>query len=566
MKKTKNILVALAVAILAAACQTVEPIVIPETENKPSTETEMVEVILTTAPVTRTSMADNGDILWSSTDSIAVVYNGTVYPFELFDGAGTTSAKFKGTVPASDVAMGPVAAYYPYVQGMTFANDLFSGFSIPTSQAYTAESFATDALPMSGAISNGIITFTAVAAIAKVNVTMESIECAELTLGNNTYALTFDGLDASNGVNLIFVVDPGEYTSASIKFSDSFSAALTPKSILAGKRYVLGGVAPVVQACGKYYASLAEAIAAVPTDGTKTTVTMLENETIAQGSSHYGVATLSGQNIVLDLAGKTISGTDAKGGTYELIYNLADLEIMDSVGGGKISYASTTPDGSWGYGTNTILNYKGTLTLTSGRIENLTNGGASYAIDNSTNQFDATFIMNGGTVACPNGDQAVRLYCNSDTRVNTVTINGGEIETGGVWLQMPSGTADRIGHLTITGGTINGMLDFMSNDPTHAYANITGGVFDADKFRIRNGASSTPFVNISGGSFKTNVLDNQETDIKGVALTGGLFNDQTFAETFAANGYGAAPSGNATYPYMVIPANQAVTTSLGDWL
>lgn len=78
------------------------------------------------------------------------------------------------------------------------------------------------------------------------------------------------------------------------------------------------------------YETLADAVAAVPTDGSATTITMLSDAELTAT-----VTTTLGQNIVLDLNGKTITSTSTK----TAIKNQGNLEVT---GTGNIIVNSTT--------------------------------------------------------------------------------------------------------------------------------------------------------------------------------------------------------------------------------
>ncbi len=176
------------------------------------------------------------------------------------------------------------------------------------------------------------------------------------------------------------------------------------------------------------------------------------------------------KNIILDLKGHTISGISTREGESYLIYNKGILKIKDSVGNGKLTYKSDKPDGSYWYGTSTIFN-RGTLTVESGTVENTTNGGASYAVDNQTMWYDAmntiTFNLVGGNITCTSGDAAIRQAAGLGTQhklndkvvENYVNINGGTV-TGDIWIQnlLPEDKSSSHSEINITDGTITGKL------------------------------------------------------------------------------------------------------------
>lgn len=282
----------------------------------------------------------------------------------------------------------------------------------------------------------------------------------------------------------------------------------------------------------------------------------------------------TGKNFTLDLAGKTISGTATNWNTQLISVGMnSTVTIMDSQGNGVISYDSTKADFDFWHGNYTINN-AGTLNLKSGRIENLTKGGASYAVENHMNwqAEDVTFNMEGGVVTCPDGDQAVRLYSNWGGTMATVgksimNMTGGTIEAGGIWCndQVATGKGGYI-KLDISGGTINGMLDFIgAKDQT--VVNISGGTFDCNKLRLRDSQAcenTEPYLNITGGQWKIAEIDNQntgETTTNTMNITGGVFNFngnevvKTTAANFIVEGKEFVPNTNAqtkdTYPWTI---------------
>ena len=143
------------------------------------------------------------------------------------------------------------------------------------------------------------------------------------------------------------------------------------------------------------YKSLADAIAAVPVDGTETTITMIANEKISVIG--YALTVAVNKNVVLDLNGHQVVGTCESSSTSALIRNLGTLTIQDSsdthadgTGDGKLiagASSTWTWDGSdnyvGSYASNLIRN-EGTLTVNSGFLNNISIGSAAYTIDNYT--------------------------------------------------------------------------------------------------------------------------------------------------------------------------------------
>ena len=156
------------------------------------------------------------------------------------------------------------------------------------------------------------------------------------------------------------------------------------------------------------YASLADAVAAVPTDGTATTITM-----IADSTESGFIEIAATKNIVLDLNGYTVSST-ASGNSWRLIANKGTLTIKDSSNPstGKITANGTVSGGELA----TIYNLGGTLNVQSGKIEYTGNYYISYAVSNSSNAWgvnddkETVFNMTGGVLSAPSGDASLRVY------------------------------------------------------------------------------------------------------------------------------------------------------------
>ena len=309
---------------------------------------------------------------------------------------------------------------------------------------------------------------------------------------------------------------------------------------------VVNALAQVAQIGDKQYASLADAIAAVQANGEETTITMLANETVAE---ELTIAT--GMNITLELNGKTISEVCSKSGTSALITNKGTLTIQDNTdvnkdgsGTGKITYTNGNPDTQSipGYASNTIINH-GSLTLSSGYIENTTNGGyAAYTVDNVTNGnlYTPTFIMSGGKLFNSYTD-AVRMFLNSTNNLNKVTISGGILDSDKasgrvVVMHMPSKALGK-GELNIEGGSINGKVNAWS-------AANAGGVED----RFSDEQYANVKINITGGnigSLSFAEMANTELRANSLVVTGGTY--EVDPSAYVAEGYEAVKNNNDTW-------------------
>ena len=320
----------------------------------------------------------------------------------------------------------------------------------------------------------------------------------------------------------------------------------------------------VAQIGSTKYETLAEAIAAVPTDGTETTITMLADEAV-----EAGVTIAAGKNVVLELAGHTISGNTSSTTTYALITNRGTLTIQDSTdvnldgtGNGLITTYISDPDQGDvpGYASNTITN-NGTLTVKSGKIVNNGSGYACYAIDNQTNGTAYTPVLNieGGCMEQMNArTYAVRMFCNSTTNANTVNISGGVITGGyGLWLQTPNNKAN-VANLNISGGTLesrDGAALYVGGtkaDNSNISINITDGTIGGTGVIIQGPLTGTyGSLSISGG-----YIDNVQCGANVESfISGGIYNNPV-QDAYAAEFYVPCDYNNGTYGVTLLEANE----------
>ncbi|MBR6139440.1 MAG: hypothetical protein IKQ12_07740 [Prevotella sp.] len=290
------------------------------------------------------------------------------------------------------------------------------------------------------------------------------------------------------------------------------------------------------------YESLADAVAAVPTDGTQTTITMIADEIIV---GNAGVTIPVGKNVVLDLNGKTItlSVTESKGS--QLITNRGTLTITDSSEGqtGKLTNVAdeSLAVGSWptnNYVTNVITN-SGTLNIEAGNIISTANGSICYAVDNNSTSYDAILNIKGGYLTSVG--TVVRQFCNSTTKQNVINMTGGVVTTNGsaaIWTQLPgsSATSKKLATLNISGGEITAS--------SYAWYDYSyGDSFEAVEY------------NISGGKFTGRVFSYALRDgiISGF-ISGGLFSPEPSSSYIKTPGYMFGPSEEVEGYYTLVPA------------
>ncbi len=226
-----------------------------------------------------------------------------------------------------------------------------------------------------------------------------------------------------------------------------------------GNAYVEGGeesyeVSAKTDGVFGYYKKLETALAANNTSD----ITILRPITIANGETR-----------VLDLNGKTVTGTDNGTASYGLFTNKGNLTINDTKVNGKITLTAKNNRG-WNAYSSVISNQVGgKLTVNDGTIEHLGGTAMAYGIDNLTNGKGtyAETVVNGGTVKSTY--RAIRQFLNGIEAQNILTVNGGTIEsTGGnksIWMQDPSANANS-GTLTV------GEEAILKGD---AYLDVTAG-------------------------------------------------------------------------------------------
>ena len=304
---------------------------------------------------------------------------------------------------------------------------------------------------------------------------------AALTEDNNTITLLAAVEDA-------YTLAEGQ--TLNVILGENTLTVLAPEGYLL-KTSVADGVttysyaAPVAKIGDTMYASLAEAVAAVPA-GEETAITMIADETIV---GNAGVMIPVGKNVVLDLNGKTITLNIAEAKASQLITNRGTLTITDSSEeqNGKLTNAAdeSLPVGTWpdlNFATNIITN-SGTLNVEGGTIQNNANGSICYAIDNNSTSYDAILNVKGGRLTAVG--TVIRQFCNSTVKQNILNVSGGIIETNGsaaIWTQLPGSDANskKLATLNISGGKIKGATyawyDYSYGDSFEAVNySITGG-------------------------------------------------------------------------------------------
>ena len=222
-------------------------------------------------------------------------------------------------------------------------------------------------------------------------------------------------------------------------------------------------------------------------------------------------------NVNLDLNGHVLAyAVNNDGKASAVIVNNGTLSIINNAEAeAKITFKAENPDMSTipSYATNTITN-EGTLTIGSNVIvENHSEGGASYAVDNK-----GVFTLNGGTLK---GNRcALRIAKYNQDNVKFV-MNGGLVTAiKPSWIQLPGSDSSFAPTITveINGGTFQSTAESSADNNilyTYSYGNshkntsitIKGGNFLGGTVSIGSGyKGDVPTLNIYGGAFEYDVL------------------------------------------------------------
>lgn len=304
------------------------------------------------------------------------------------------------------------------------------------------------------------------------------------------------------------------------------------------------------------YESLADALAAAPTDGTEATITLLDNV-------NENVTIAEGQNITLDLNGKTLTNS----GDSHTIYNNGTLRV---VGNGTVDNIN--------HGRAALVNY-GTAVLDGGKFTRSKEDGKS-----DSNSWYV--ILNQGTMTVNDG---VSVYTAQEvSNFSSLFVNGLEKAE----YPLPIGKDNA--YLTVNGGSFMGGVAAIKND-YYGILEVTGGTFggtgtntalqnwgeaeiSGDAVFEQNVEAYTWLDNytkgtttISGGTFLGKVVAREYTsdpddedpvvyDKNNVAISGGTFTEPVPA-AYLEDGF-TLTVGDGTYG--VEEADELATVTRGE--
>ncbi len=231
------------------------------------------------------------------------------------------------------------------------------------------------------------------------------------------------------------------------------------------------------------YATLQDAVDAVPTDGTATTI-----ELLADIDATAQIVVDKDKQVTLDLNGHTIEykGTsELKSGVIG-VKRGGDLTITDSsnpstgaIKSGNKAYAAVAM---------TIKNEAATGTPAKLTVESGTLEGYYYAITGNGTRHDTEITINGGVIKGTCTGDNCGIYHPQD---GTLTITGGTIEGYSTAVELRSGT------LSVSGGTFTATCPTYSCSPNGNGTTTTGAAIAIAQHTTNKPINAT----ISGGTF-----------------------------------------------------------------
>ena len=317
-------------------------------------------------------------------------------------------------------------------------------------------------------------------------------------------------------------------TGSNVAITDADMTVAEAKALFKDPYYVAKGnitlngdqLTYAASANGKYYDSLQEMVDDLPADGA-TYWAYLRSDNVLDAS----VVIPADKKLVINMNGFDIIGKPTEAKAFSVINNKGDLTIE---GSGSV-VCDHQLAGSTAYAVNTITN-SGTLTIDGATIENKSTASnqIGYAIDNNSTTGDAVLVVKSGEVKASGSNyyDGIRLFCNNQTKENSVSVEGGTVSS--IWLQNPSDgatekdTKDVKGTVSITGGTVNALY----LEPSSAFAaEITGGyVGKVAYFTTSEGRDLTHFI--TGGTFGMDVTAYCALGYQAAANTDGTYTVQ----------------------------------------
>ena len=289
----------------------------------------------------------------------------------------------------------------------------------------------------------------------------------------------------------------------------------------------------VAKVGSKNYETLADAIRLAAKGKT---VTLLDDI-----DGNFEIA--SAKNITLDLNGFTLNG--GTGTAKAAITNYGTLTITDS-SAAKLGTIKRADSGIVGETSYYVIQNRGTMTI---EQANVVNNSGYRKTNPSGSMIGSSLICNGG----------------NDTKVSTLTINGGEFTqnnfiaikndstavlniNGGIINSENESAVQNWSTAHILGGTLNGVLWTLTYDETAIGKTVFGGeaVLNGRIYAEKNSQDVTvePYVSITGG--KLNVTEYKVENSEYLKVSGGTFTNAVPAE-YCADRFIPTQNADGTY-------------------
>lgn len=298
----------------------------------------------------------------------------------------------------------------------------------------------------------------------------------------------------------------------------------------------------VAQIGDQYYKTLEDAVAAVPLDGTKTTITLVKDVALGDNGLKIGSVGSEQKVLTLDLNGHSISATDSvimvqnanltvtgPGKIYETSPYYGAILINGSDNAENKDYTVVTVGAGVeleGWSPIFVNQYKG---CAYGVVVNVDGAKLTGKTDTSGDRGSAIYVN--GTIKDQNN--APKLVLNDVTQTTegtgmylagyaNTTITGGSITGGNTGIEI------RAGELTVNGATVVG-----NGVPTGVTPNGNGSTTDGAGIAVAQHTTKLPIkVTINSGDisgysalYQSNPEKNDDASVKkvSVAVNGGTF-------------------------------------------
>lgn len=411
-------------------------------------------------------------------------------------------------IPSQDIPSGTVTAYGQYdnyKEGVWVGIEL--GENIP---AGTTVRVIKDALPndfkdmIAGALGKEVSALNGIP-FAVVAYAVQTFQCG-------LDVLDYTKLVPGTSVDLeLRLYAPRELTVAELTAVGAINGVTLKYDSALGLYYLLIGETNtfnfpvednyVARVGDKNYKTLAEAVAAVPNDGTETTITMLQNHT-AGVTFDDAVKIDNGKNIVLDLGGKTLT---ARINLYEGKLDVKNGTISNSGKQAINVYATNDSTKAAGAYNSLTLESSATLAADYGIILRESTGNTGYGseitIDGTIN--GVTWIM--GNIHQGNSEIHIGSHANltgvdtsdGDTAIGLAMAGYAIVDVAdGASLTGQTGLEVRAGKLTVNGGTFTG-----TEHPNASHFNNNGTTVVGAALAVSSYDNSDIDVKVKGGTF-----------------------------------------------------------------